>query len=134
MKACGNPNCSVSTGICGSQTFGSGELDDNGYWEHPCGACERQHAGLPPILDSKRYIHSSKDEKLISALAKDMKEFHRELFDNGGQIIVEPPMQTQTLWTVYVQLVLTPQVLNQLTDLCTNARAFERGWKAHAYQ
>lgn len=39
-KKCGNPNCMVSTGICESLTFGSGELSANGYWEFPCKVCE----------------------------------------------------------------------------------------------
>jgi hypothetical protein len=25
----------VSTGICGSTTYGYGELDNNGYWQYP---------------------------------------------------------------------------------------------------
>ena len=28
--------CMTSTGICGNLTHGWGELDANGYWEHPC--------------------------------------------------------------------------------------------------
>jgi len=39
---CGNPDCGVSTGIHEGPTFGSGELDDHGYWEHPCGPCARR--------------------------------------------------------------------------------------------
>jgi hypothetical protein len=38
-----NHGCFVSTGICGSLTFGSGQLDHNGYWERPCGICARTH-------------------------------------------------------------------------------------------
>lgn len=38
-KACGNPDCGTSSGICGRVTFGSGKLDDYGYWEHPCRTC-----------------------------------------------------------------------------------------------
>lgn len=34
VKACGRAFCSVSTGICGSLTFGYGELDDYGYWKY----------------------------------------------------------------------------------------------------
>lgn len=37
---CGRPNCGVSTGIDESMTFGTGKLDSNGYWEHPCAKCE----------------------------------------------------------------------------------------------
>lgn len=37
MKPCENKHrCSVSTGLCGSVTFGWGYLDDYGYWEYPC--------------------------------------------------------------------------------------------------
>ena len=38
-KPCGNSECSISTGICGSLTFGSGRLDDYGYWAKPCYVC-----------------------------------------------------------------------------------------------
>jgi hypothetical protein len=41
MRDCGHPDCGVSTGICGSLTFGRGELDKNGYWEEPCYICAR---------------------------------------------------------------------------------------------
>ena len=34
-------NCKVSTGICGSLTFGTGELDNYGYWEKPCLECAK---------------------------------------------------------------------------------------------
>jgi hypothetical protein len=41
---CKNPeDCSVSTGICGQLTFGWGNLDFNGYWEHECEECEKDH-------------------------------------------------------------------------------------------
>lgn len=40
-KACGNPHCSISTGIHEGPTFGSGELDFNGFWEVPCALCAR---------------------------------------------------------------------------------------------
>ncbi len=41
VRPCGNPECACSTGICETTTYGSGELDNNGYWEHPCGVCAR---------------------------------------------------------------------------------------------
>ena len=40
-KGCGNSDCGVSTGIHGGLTFGSGDLDPNGFWEHPCEKCAR---------------------------------------------------------------------------------------------
>jgi len=39
FPACGNDGCTISSGICGALTFGHGELDDDGYWEHPCILC-----------------------------------------------------------------------------------------------
>lgn len=38
-KGCGNPKCSVSTGVCNNLTFGSGRLSPNGYWSKPCELC-----------------------------------------------------------------------------------------------
>lgn len=40
-EVCGNPHCSISTGIHDGLTFGSGELDDFGYWSRPCDPCAR---------------------------------------------------------------------------------------------
>lgn len=40
-RGCGNPDCCVSTGIHEGLTFGSGDLDEYGYWEHPCDPCAR---------------------------------------------------------------------------------------------
>lgn len=36
---CGDPECSVSTNILDTLTFGKGELDHNGFWEFPCEKC-----------------------------------------------------------------------------------------------
>ena len=36
-------SCSVSTGIHECLTFGSGRLDESGFWERPCEACARAH-------------------------------------------------------------------------------------------
>ena len=43
LPACGDPNCSVSSGICSRLTFGSGELSSYGYWENPCYVCARDY-------------------------------------------------------------------------------------------
>ena len=37
-------SCSVSTGIHECLTFGTGPLDDSGFWAVPCFACAREHA------------------------------------------------------------------------------------------
>lgn len=43
MSKCGNPDCSVSTGVHEGYTFGSGELDDHGFWSVPCRVCAAEH-------------------------------------------------------------------------------------------
>jgi len=35
--------CSISTGIHDYLTFGTGHLDANGFWQHPCFECARAH-------------------------------------------------------------------------------------------
>jgi len=45
---CGREECGASTGIDGSTTFGTGKLDDSGYWEHLCEIC-RQTFGQKEI-------------------------------------------------------------------------------------
>jgi len=41
MSHCGNPDCKASSSISEHLTFGSGELDEHGFWEHPCPICAR---------------------------------------------------------------------------------------------
>jgi hypothetical protein len=40
--------CMVSTGIDGSCTFGTGELDEYGYWEFPCRKCAKAYEERNP--------------------------------------------------------------------------------------
>lgn len=40
-RACGNEECSTSTGITDDLTFGSGRLTTHGFWEFPCKPCAR---------------------------------------------------------------------------------------------
>ena len=47
-KACGKLECSVSTGIHEGPTFGSGKLDEHGFWEHPCDTCAREWEEIYP--------------------------------------------------------------------------------------
>lgn len=41
-QACGNRLCGGAATVCGTLAFGSGFLDNNGYWERPCCKCARQ--------------------------------------------------------------------------------------------
>jgi len=52
LRGCGNHLCSCSTSIDDETlTFGSGELDDHGFWERPCLPCANdyltRHPGAP---------------------------------------------------------------------------------------
>lgn len=47
-RACRRRDCIVSTGICGHVTFGTGKLDEYGYWEHGCELCARAYEKRNP--------------------------------------------------------------------------------------
>jgi hypothetical protein len=49
-KWCGNAQCACSTGIHDGLTFGSGHLDDMGYWQNPCRVCAAAHDYSKPTL------------------------------------------------------------------------------------
>lgn len=57
-KSLDHSKCRVSTGICGSLTFGQGELDPNSYWGFPCEHCAKNYKrkkvalGLPNFSQS----------------------------------------------------------------------------------
>jgi len=36
-------HCHVSTGIHDGLTFGTGKLDEHGFWDRPCYECARAH-------------------------------------------------------------------------------------------
>jgi hypothetical protein len=45
---CGDPDCSASTSVLDFPTFGKGDLDYNGFWEHGCYECARAWERLHP--------------------------------------------------------------------------------------
>ena len=44
IPACRNIDCGIYNDPIGNLTFGSGELDCWGYWEHGCDKCARAFA------------------------------------------------------------------------------------------
>jgi hypothetical protein len=107
-KACGNPECGVSTGIHGALTFGSGELDPNGFWEHPCAKCARENERLYPedgscwphagptrremILASHHLLEDAKEEMnkalgLLKNLLDTLRDLHDLRFDHNRHLI-----------------------------------------------
>lgn len=61
-------NCHVSTSIGDWLTFGSGYLDDFGFWEKPCYECARAHEkehpeDFPCWPFSNEYLDQLKAEK-----------------------------------------------------------------------
>lgn len=83
FKACENPNCGISTGICEKLTFGSGVLDDYGYWEHPCYECARAwemlqseknngvcHPAWPPMDPADFVRLCAKSDKFTHLIAR----------------------------------------------------------------
>ena len=43
VRPASHNRCKVSLGIHDCMTFGYGELDHNGFWEHGCYECARAH-------------------------------------------------------------------------------------------
>ena len=48
----GHDKCQISSGICEGTTFGTGKLDDYGYWEFPCAVCAREYEKQFPQFGS----------------------------------------------------------------------------------
>ena len=53
MKGCGRKECGASSGFSEELTFGSGELDDWGYWEFPCRLCAESFERSNPDMAKK---------------------------------------------------------------------------------
>lgn len=45
---CGRPDCMATSSIAEMLSFGSGELDNYGFWEFPCEQCARAFEKLEP--------------------------------------------------------------------------------------
>ncbi len=64
--------CHLSTGIHDCLTFGTGDLDANGFWEYPCWECARKHEReFPecgpcwPFTESQLEKMSLRDEEIF---------------------------------------------------------------------
>jgi hypothetical protein len=73
-KPCGNSECGISTGICGSITAGTGEVDFNGYWEFPCYVCPKQFEHLNEV-DEDSWMNEPLTKEESDSMVKAMKEF-----------------------------------------------------------
>ena len=62
-------NCSASTGIHEGLTFGSGKLDDWGYWEKPCTVCARWHEQKDNVPVNSYWPFQTREE--LQAYMKD---------------------------------------------------------------
>lgn len=53
-KACGLGFCKVSTSVDDrTLTFGHGELDEYGFWEHPCRPCAKHFELVYPDYNGR---------------------------------------------------------------------------------
>lgn len=82
--------CFVSTGIHDGLTFGSGELDEYGYWEFPCHKCAREHEkNYPedgkcwPFAEDEKEI--KKDQLILRVSAAAIKRY------KDGKVFSIPP-------------------------------------------
>jgi hypothetical protein len=101
-KACGNPECGTSTGICERVTFGSGELDPYGYWEHPCRPCaeawEKSHPGAAcwpnehHTIDEGPLLEKKNIESGSSLAANSLRAWLGEMSTGFSQLIAAGKM------------------------------------------
>lgn len=83
-RPCGNPKCSTSTGIHEGLTFGSGELDDYGFWERPCSICARDWDKQRPKLKRELLFTTQVAEGMSEEEAKEfIQEKYEWLFIQG---------------------------------------------------
>lgn len=88
-NGCGDPKCSVSTGIHDGLTFGSGNLDFNGFWEHPCNTCARWHEEPTRVQMLEAVGHMLYDAKedvsklstLLKSLMDTLRDLHHSKYD-----------------------------------------------------
>ena len=72
LNPCRNPNCRISTGICGCVTFGRGKLDNNGYFEHGCSIC----AGVWKRRHPEDDVWPAFEDKLCEYYWKEKEPYH----------------------------------------------------------
>lgn len=84
--ACGNLDCSSSTGIHEGMTFGTGELDDHGFWETGCRPCAVAHdvsmaAGRRDELEASYIADYAKGGMTIVAAREHVRRYHQWLYE-----------------------------------------------------
>ena len=133
MRSCNNKKCSTSTGICGHLTFGSGRLDDYGYWSRPCNSCARayeqenphlgkcwpfahpshvDHPGYEQVYDRLRSNFYTETERLQSGWTVTLKGIGSEvgeglfqLHDPQNNLVatIAPDIYSLEKWHVFVE-------------------------------
>ncbi len=104
VKYCGNRNCSTSTGICGAQTHGYGEWDDNGYNSHPCFICARHYEKIANGGNASNALHWP--FPVVSPPSID--EQRRQEYQDIEQLILLVLAEEGTLW------------IDELHKICTS--------------
>lgn len=99
-RPCGNPECSVSSAVDESLTFGSGDLDDYGFWEKPCGTCARAHeAAYPgdgpcwPFKDRDPKNRRTSEARDLSAVTRPAYEAHGVRLYLGDAASIIPTLE-----------------------------------------
>jgi hypothetical protein len=72
-------NCKYSTGIHDGITVGTGTLDDNGYWDHPCHVCARKWeiTNKKPI-NACWPFYQPREQSSTESVANDEEQSHIE--------------------------------------------------------
>lgn len=63
LGGCGRKQCRASTTIADTISFGTGNLDEFGFWEHGCDACARAYEKAHPGSEAWPPAQKVQDEK-----------------------------------------------------------------------
>lgn len=84
--ACGNLDCNCSTGVHEGLTFGTGDLDLHGFWEHGCRPCAAAHdasmdAGRREELEAEYIAQYVQGGMSIADARSHVRRYHEWLYE-----------------------------------------------------
>ena len=100
--------CSISTGICGATTFGSGDLCNYGYWSKPCRSCAQRYLAAHPeakVWPAPLRVLYVEDEPAVAQAtaralrASGVRVLHVERLSDFDSVLVREPASYDVVLT-----------------------------------
>lgn len=104
MNITDHKKCGFSTGIDGFITAGQGNLDNNGFWEFPCGLCLNKHCYNPNCLKPTKFTFANQGycsnkcvRKVHGRVKLSPASFHQYTIATGNDNTIIPHHTDRTL-------------------------------------